>query len=284
MISKNFNDKEIDNDYEIVNILEEGIIQKIILSKNKKSQNHILIKLIDLKKLDKDGITMMSEEGKLVSELAHPNITNFISFKIINDRAYIIMDYIDGVTLQNKINEFKKEKKNFSEMDILNYIIEISEGIKFINDTGIVHRLLKPKKIFLTKDNHIKLSDFGFASILEEQYKSDKIDKENIIYYSPELLNEEISDFTSDAWNIGIILYELTQLKHPFDDNNIDKIMENISNGKYHSLTNNNYSNDLLQLIENLLIVNPEERYEIMDIINECELIKLKNILGPNSK
>ena len=60
--------------------------------------------------------------------------------------------------------------------------------------------------------------------------------------------------------------------------------MENISNGKYHSLTNNNYSNDLLQLIENLLIVNPEERYEIMDIINECELIKLKNILGPNSK
>ena len=182
MISKNFNDKEIDNDYEIVNVLEEGIIQKIILSKNKKSQNHILIKLIDLKKLDKDGITMMSEEGKLVSELAHPNITNFISFKIINDRAYIIMDYIDGVTLQNKINEFKKEKKNFSEMDILNYIIEISEGIKFINDTGIVHRLLKPKKIFLTQDNHIKLSDFGFASILEEQYKSDKIDKENICW------------------------------------------------------------------------------------------------------
>jgi NIMA (never in mitosis gene a)-related kinase len=169
-------------------------------------------------------------------------------------------------------------------MDILNYIIEISEGIKFINDTGIVHRLLKPKKIFLTKDNHIKLSDFGFASILEEQYKSDKIEKENIIYYSPELLNEEMSDFTSDAWNIGIILYYLTQLKHPFDDNNIDKIMENISNGKYHSLTNNNYSNDLLQLIENLLLVNPEERYEIIDIINECELIKLKNILGPNSK
>ena len=101
----------------------------------------------------------------------------------------------------------KKKRKIFLKWTF--YIIEISEGIKFINDTGIVHRLLKPKKIFLTKDNHIKLSDFGFASILEEQYKSDKIDKENIIYYSPELLNEEISDLTSDAWNIGIILYYL---------------------------------------------------------------------------
>lgn len=284
MISKNFNDKEIDNDYEIVNILEEGIIQKIILSKNKKSQNHILIKLIDLKKLDKDGITMMSEEGKLVSELEHPNITNFHNFKIINEQAYIIMDYVDGGNLINKINEYKKEKKYFSEMEILNYIIEISEGLKFINDTGIVHRLLKPKGIFLTKDNHIKLSDFGFAKMLEDQSKSAEIDKENLMYFCPELINEENYDIRSDSWNIGIILYYLTQLNHPFYDEIVDNISQNISKGKYHPLVNKNYSEDLLDLIENLLIVDPDERYEIIDIINECEVIKLKNILGPNSK
>ena len=99
------------------------------------------------------------------------------------------------------------------------------------------------------------------------------------------MIKDEAIDYKSDIWNLGIILYELTQLKHPFDDkdNNEEKIIKNITNGKYHPLTNKNYSKELYDLMNSMFKIEPNDRIELNDIIVKCEIIELKLILGPNA-
>ena len=104
----------------------------------------------------------------------------------------------------------------------------------------MIHRNLKLSNIFLTMDNHIKIGDF---SLIENIY-----DIETSIYLSPERIKEEDYDYKSDNWDLGIILYELTQLKHPFIDENNEKTLNNIKIGKYFEFVNSNYSNYLLNL------------------------------------
>ena len=177
------------------------------------------------------------------------------------------MEYVEGGNLKEKI----EEKKVIEENKIIDWFIEICEGIKYIHNKKIIHRDLKLNNIFLTKDNHIKIGDYGISNILFNKSQSTSF------YLSPEIINGQSYDYKSDIWNLGIILYQLTQLKHPFIDDNIEKRMNNIKEGKYSDFVNKNYSERLLNLIKNILKVNPNERLNIDEIIEECYLIKIKN-------
>ena len=116
------------------------------------------------------------------------------------------------------------------------------------------------------------------SNILYNESQS-KTNKETFFYLIPEIINGQSYDYKSDIWNLGIILYQLTQLKHPFIDDNIsiEKRMNNIKKGKYSDFVNKNYSERLLNLIKNILKVNPNERLSIDEIIDECNIIKIKN-------
>ena len=116
------------------------------------------------------------------------------------------------------------------------------------------------------------------SNILYNESQS-KTNKETSFYLIPEIINGQSYDYKSDIWNLGIILYQLTQLKHPFIDDNIsiEKRMNNIKKGKYSDFVNKNYSERLLNLIKNILKVNPNERLSIDEIIDECNIIKIKN-------
>ena len=155
--------------------------------------------------------------------------------------------------------------------------------MNYIHSKNIIHRDLKPQNIFLNKNNNIKIGDFGISKQLINKNKaSTKIGSEN--YLSPEIIKDQPYDYISNIWNLGIILYELTQLKHPFDDNNIgiEKKINNILKGKYFDFSNMNYSPNLLNLIKDLIKVNPNERKNIDEIILECNKIKIKK--NSNSK
>ena len=162
------------------------------------------------------------------------------------------MEYAEGGNLKEKI----EEKKVIEENKIIDWFIEICEGIKYIHNKKIIHRNLKSNNIFLTKDNHIKIGDYGISNILYNKSQS-KINIVTAFYLSPEIINRQSYDYKSDIWNLGIILYELTQLKHPFigDNIRIDKRMNNIKEGKYSDFLNKNYSERLLNLIKNILRV-----------------------------
>ena len=139
-------------------------IKQVYLAQKKDNQEQIIIKEINLLKLEEKEKDMTIQEVIILSKLKHPNIINCYEFHLEKDKFYIIMEYGEGGDLFNKINEQKKKNKCFEEKEIIEWFIEICEGIKYIHQNKIIHRDLKPSNIFLTKNNIIKIGNFGIVN------------------------------------------------------------------------------------------------------------------------
>ena len=260
--------------YKQIEVLMLDQIKKVYLAQKKDNQEKIIIKEINLLQLDEKERDMAIQEGIILSKLKHPNIINCNEFHLENDKFDIIMEYAEGGDLFSKIKEEKNKNKYFEEKEIIEWFIEICEGVKYIHENEIIHRDLKPLNIFLTKNNKIKIGDFGIAKLLNYESKV-KTMIGTKFYLSPEIMKNKDYDYKSNIWNLGIILYELTQLKHPFFDENIsnESMINNIGKENINFI-NINYSERLLNLIKNILKVNPNERLDINKIILECNTIK----------
>jgi len=267
--------KLLAQNYNQIKILIKDENKEVSLVENKDNKERVIIKEINLSNLNEKEKERALQEGMILSTLNHPNIIQCYGFYNEKDKIIILIKYEEGGDLKKKIENQKN--KYFKEEEIIDWFIEICEGIKYIHSKNIIHRDLKPQNIFLNKDNHIKIGDFGISKQLIDKNKaSTTIGSEN--YLSPEIIKEQSYDYKSDIWNLGIILYELTQLKHPFEDNkiSIEKKLDNIKKGKYFDFSNINYSLNLLNLIKELIKVNPNERLNIDQIILECNEIKIK--------
>ena len=266
--------------YNEISLLIKDEIKQVYFAEKKENHQKVIIKQISLVKLDEKLKKMAKDEGIILSELEHPNIINWYEFNLEKDKETIIMEYGEGGDLSQKISEQKKKNEPFTEKQIIDWFTQICEGVKYIHDKQIIHRDLKPNNIFLTKDNKIKIGDFGLAKTLAFQNQA----KTNVgapAYLSPEILNDQPYDYKSDIWNLGIILYELTQLKHPFinDDISVEKRVTFMKKGKFIEFNNTNYSDKLLNLIPNLLKVDLNERYNINQIIEVISSLKIEENL-----
>ena len=158
-----FSDTFLDENYTLIKVLGAGGFGRAYLAQSKSTKEFVVIKDVDLMDLEEKPRQLMEQEGFILQKLSHPNIVKCIDTKIINEKAYIIMEYADDGDLKLKINEHKQKNIPFKEETILNWFIEICEAINYIHSNKIIHRDLKPNNIFLMKDNHIKLGDFGIC-------------------------------------------------------------------------------------------------------------------------
>lgn len=221
-------------------------------------------------------------EAKILERLSHPNIIKFIEvFK--SSKPYssvnIVMDYADGGDLQNKI---KTQKKPFSENIILDWFTQICLAIKHIHDKKILHRDLKSGNIFLTKDGKIKLGDFGIAKCLNSTFDKAKTLVGTPYYLSPEIIQDKPYSFKSDIWSLGILLYEMTMLKMPFEASSLPMLSLKIIRGNYSPISAT-VSKELKYLIQSLIQLDIKKRPSIYGILKH-NLVKsrIKNFLNEN--
>jgi len=157
---KQFNDDELMSlKYNKIEILERDDNKEVYLGERKKDNKKVVIKQINL--LDEQSKKKIKDEGMILSDLEHRNIIKYYDCIFEKNKEIIIMEYAEGGNLKEKI----EENKAFEENKIIDWFIEICEGIKYIHNKKIIHRNLKPNNIFLTKDNHIKIN-FGTPNIL----------------------------------------------------------------------------------------------------------------------
>ena len=175
--------------YNQINFLGEGTYGKVILSEDKITKSKVAIKYIDFTKLHERVKDKIIQEGQILFKITHKNITTFENFFYNKSRAILIMEYAEGGDLHNKIEE-QKLIGPFKEKTIISWFLELCEAIKYLHQHHILHRDLKPLNIFFTKDNHIKVGDFGLSKVLNST--KDLTGTKSIgtyIYMSPEVLN-----------------------------------------------------------------------------------------------
>ena len=271
--------EDVLNNYEIKKVLGEGAFGKALLGKSKSDGTTVVIKIVNLEYLDDDTEQKAINEGnimrKLTKNVQHENIVKFYGSYLFEQEAVLIMEYIDGGDLRGKIEEEKLWRRKIDEKTIVTWLKEIASALKYCHEEkNIVHRDIKPDNILLTKDNHVKLADFGIAKMLSKKVKVTQTRIGDTDYISPEIEAEEPYTYSADIWSLGVLIYELCLLEHPQKKYRLNK-MQYLS-GQIPKLEDKDYSEELSDLIAKMLSVEPTERPTTDEIIKLCESILQK--------
>ena len=151
----------------------------------------------------------------------------------------------------------------FSESQIINWLIQICLALKYIHELKIIHRDIKPSNIFLTKDDLIKLGDFGISKALQKDQNDTRTAVGTPLYMPPEVIDSEKYDYKADIWSLGITFFQIMTFTLPFDGNNQMGLFNNIIEfKKKHSFNNKAtlYSEELIKIVTKMFSKNPNDR------------------------
>ena len=189
-----------------------------------------------------------------------------------------LIKIILGGDLKSRLNDQKG--KFFEESQILDWFTQICLALKHIHDRKILHRDLKSQNIFLSKNGLVKIGDFGIAKCLNYTLDKAKTYIGTPYYLSPEIVQDMEYSFKSDIWSLGVLLYEITSLRMPFEANNLATLSLKIIKGSYSPIPNH-FSKELKNLQSALLNVDHIKRPNINNILSK-KIFKLKIRISGN--
>ena len=218
-------------DFETLKILGKGSFSSVYLVKRKKDSKIYALKSVFLEKQSKKQQENSVNEVRILASIHHQNV---ISYKEAfwddnNNSLNIIMEYADDGDLLTKIKKMNQQKIYFEEKKIWNYAIQIIQGLKSLHDKNIIHRDLKSENIFLFKKNSLcKIGDMNVSKVLKEKLL--RTQTGTPYYASPEVWMNKPYSFKSDLWSIGCVIYEMCELRTPFNGKDMDDLFVNCVN------------------------------------------------------
>ena len=152
------------------------------------------------------------QEARAAARLADPHVVNVFDQGQDNDMAYLVMEYLPGITLRDLL----KEHRRLSVPQTITIMDAILSGLAAAHRAGIVHRDVKPENVLLAEDGRIKIGDFGLARATTANTASGQMLLGTIAYLAPELVTRGSADARSDIYALGIMLYEMLTGEQPY--------------------------------------------------------------------
>ena len=261
--------KELKQNYIIDNntkILGSGAFGKVFLTHNKHDSNHqVAIKVMNKSKL-KDHLEAIQEEVQILTKLDHPNIVKYYETYIDEKYIYLVMEYIGGGELFDKIASQKNQV--FSEEMARDYMRKLFGALHHMHSQGIVHRDIKPENIMLAANGELKLIDFGLSKRQTGNAKLKTI-AGTPYYMAPEVLESKY-DSKCDIQSLGVLLYVFMSGYLPFQGENRNDVFYKITNGKYHfnHPEFKDVSDEAIDLIKKCLTTDPKQRVNAGEALN----------------
>ena len=268
--------------YKILQKLGEGGMGVVYLAEDTKLERKVAIKFlphyITANYEEKERFKI---EAKAAAALNHPNIATIYSIEETSDDIFIVMEYIDGIELKDKI-----KSNQISLNEIVSIAIQTAEGLDVAQKQGIIHRDIKPQNIMISKDGLAKIMDFGLAKVSGSKPVT-KMDSTvgTISYMSPEQTRGDKVDHRTDIWSFGVVLYEMLTGELPFKGDYDQAILYSILNEDITlNLPDKKEYEGLGQIVKKSLDKEKDNRYgSFKEIITELKSIKNKlNLSGLN--
>ncbi len=196
------------------------------------------------------------------------------------------MEYAEEGDLDSAYNKQKhKEKKNFTEEKILDWLIQALFGLKYLHSQNIVHRDIKPTNLFLNKNQILKIGDFGFSKFFKGFFESKATICGTLPYFAPELFENKGYTNKIDIWSLGVSFYEVMTFEVPFNKKiSFSELKIKVQNGEYKKIDENLYSKELRDIIYCMLTTNYEERPSAVDLLRKPLLTRrMANYLIENN-
>ena len=206
--------KRLDGRYEIQEIIGVGGMAVVYKAHDNQENRTVAVKILKPEFVsNEEFLRRFKNESKAIAMLSHPNIVKVYDVSFGDLIQYIVMEYIEGITLK----EYIEQRGSLRWKDAVHFTIQILKGLQHAHDKGIVHRDVKPQNIMVLPDGTIKVTDFGIARFARSDQRT-ITDKAigSVHYISPEQARGEKTDEKSDIYSLGVILYEMITGQMPF--------------------------------------------------------------------
>lgn len=227
-------------------------------------QRTVAIKVIRTAAFADDELTEVMNrfrrEAQAAGGLIHPNIVTVYEYGEENDSAFIAMEYIEGRSLQELLNN----QTSFTLAEVADILSQLLTGLQHAHTSGIVHRDIKPDNLILSADGTLKIMDFGIARLGSSSLTMAGSVMGTPSYMAPELFSGEEIDQRSDLFSAGIILYQLLTGCKPFSGSSLTAIMHQVVNimPTKPSMLDNRLPAPLDRLIQTSLAKNQANRFQ----------------------
>lgn len=251
--------------YEIIGKIGTGGMSDVY-----KAKDHTLGRFVAIKVLkaefseDVNFVTKFRTEAQSAAGLEHPNIVNIYDVGSESEFHYIVMEYIEGITLKTYIE--KKGQLTFKEA--ISIAIQVGRGIEAAHNKNIIHRDIKPQNIIISTEGKVKVTDFGIArAATSNTINSDVMG--SVHYSSPEQARNGFVDGKSDIYSLGIVMYEMVTGRVPFDgDTTVSVAIQHLQE---EMVSPSAYASSLPISMEKIILKctqkNPDRRYESMSAL-----------------
>ncbi|MGN1059655.1 MAG: Stk1 family PASTA domain-containing Ser/Thr kinase, partial [Clostridia bacterium] len=208
------NGRLIGNRYEIVETIGKGGMAIVYKAKCLMLNRYVALKVLRPEfREDKDFISRFQAEAQSAASLSHPNIVSIYDVGQDGDLDYIVMEYVEGVTLKQYIDA----QGVIPWREAVDYAAQICAGLEHAHKKGIIHKDIKPHNIMITREGTLKITDFGIAKVMSSStIATGSTTMGSVHYFSPEQARGGYTDYKTDIYSLGVVLYEMVTGRLPF--------------------------------------------------------------------
>ncbi len=257
--------KKLDGRYEIRELIGVGGMAQVYKAYDCVDEHPVAVKILKEEYLtNADFIRRFRNESKAIAILSHPNIVRVYDVGASDSLQYIVMEYIDGITLK----EYIDQQKVVDWKETVHFTVQILRALQHAHDKGIVHRDIKPQNMMLLSDGTIKVTDFGIAQFSRGEMDAQTLDESKAIgsvhYISPEQASGGMTDEKSDLYSVGVMMYEMLTGRLPFDGTSAVSvaIMQMQSAAQKPRTVNPEIPEGLEEIILKAMQKDPAKRYQ----------------------
>ena len=247
--------------YILEETIGEGAFAKVKLGKHIQTGEKVAIKILNKEMIYNFDIKKVKKEINILQRLKHKNIIQLYEIMETKKNLYIVMEYCEG----KELFEYIVERKHLTEREACRYFQQMINGVEYLHLSNVTHRDLKPENLLLDNKKRLLISDFGLSILSKSYNELLSTPCGTPSYAPPEMLKgKKYKGIFSDIWSCGIILYTMLVGNLPCSESKEELVYQNIITHNFYYPEN--LSDDAIDLIEHLLKINPEERYNFDEI------------------
>ena len=268
--------KKLDGRYEIRELIGVGGMANVYHCYDTIDAREVAIKILKDEFLDnEDFIRRFKNESKAIAVLNHPNIVRVYDVSFGDMIQYIVMEYIDGITLK----EYIDMQKVLDWKETVHLTTQILKALQHAHENGIVHRDIKPHNIMLLQDGTIKVTDFGIARFSSNATRTMTEQAIGSVHYiAPEQARGEKTDGKTDIYSVGVMMYEMLTGTLPFDGDSAVTValMQLQAKAKRPREINPDIPEGLEEITMKAMQKDPEDRYHsAVEMLSDIERFRL---------